>query len=212
MEPLLPKFRPAYFLLFLASLAAAFTVDAQAKRGKKPRSSAEPIAISFRESLHAGERKFVPDITGEVSCYNPCKKGERGCDADMEGRDEVRFPAYCPGKTPNANAYQKGGEFVIAPSRSLLERLGPGAKVKIAGIPGVGVLCDICPGCDKWGRVLDVASNQSEHREDCPLQSTRFGEEIVREISVVYSPKLVRDPETAALVPRGEQKTANLTQ
>lgn len=113
-------------------------------------------------------------ISGVVSCYSPCRNGEKKCKRSMQGRDEVKYPSKCPGMKPYKDSYQKGnGYYVIAASGTLKSLAGIGAKVKVEGIPGIGIVCDDCPGCDRFGKILDVASSNPSHRIDCPLQSER---------------------------------------
>jgi len=113
-------------------------------------------------------------ISGIVSCYSPCRKGEKKCKRSMQGGDEVKFPSHCPGMLPIKDSYQNGnGYYVIAGSGTLKDLVGIGAKLKVEGIPGIGIVCDDCPGCDRYGKILDVASSNPAHRFDCPLQSER---------------------------------------
>lgn len=113
-------------------------------------------------------------LSGIVSCYSPCRRGEKKCKRSMQGGDEVKFPAHCPGMLPVKDSYQNGkGYYVIAGSGKLKSLVGVGAKLKVEGIPGVGIVCDDCPGCDRYGKILDVASSNPSHRVDCPLQSER---------------------------------------
>lgn len=124
----------------------------------------------------ANERSALTDqaqLAGIVSCYSPCKRNEKKCDRDMQGGDEVKYPKFCPGMRPIENSYQTGDQYVVAASGTLKSLVGLGAKVKIEGIPGVGIVCDSCPGCDRYGKILDIASSNKKHRIDCPLQAER---------------------------------------
>lgn len=109
---------------------------------------------------------------GRVSTYMPCHgESRKECDPDMEGRNEVRWPSDCPGMKPVEHAYQNAaarGKYVVAVPDSFRKKWGPGAEVQVEGIPGVGVACDRCPGCEKAGKILDVASNRKHDRLETP--------------------------------------------
>jgi hypothetical protein len=107
-------------------------------------------------------------IDGKISCYSPCKDGESNCDVKMEGKNEVKFQDKCPGLKPVDNSYEGGGDYVIAAGASFAKRVGYGARIKIPGIPGTGVVCDECSGCEARGRMFDVSSNKKESRTSCP--------------------------------------------
>jgi hypothetical protein len=120
-------------------------------------------------------------VKGNVSCYapGPSKKAKSA----MEGGNEVARPKHCPGMLPHDQAYQtpKDGKYVIAGSRSFIKQVGWGAEVSIPGIPGaVGILCDLCPGCDKRGIKIDIASNNPAHKNACPLSKGALSLKIVK--------------------------------
>lgn len=148
-------------LLLLALLFAGGEASAKSKR--------------YPRELEVNNGK----IKGKVSCYSPPKSDKPGCEKTMQGCNKVSRPKHCPGMKPYDNAYQtpKNGLFVVAGSRSFIAKVGYGAIVEVPGVPGAkGIVCDLCPGCDKYGKVIDVASNNPGHRNNCPL--TGAGNEI----------------------------------
>lgn len=142
----------------------------------------------FSLSAHGVEPRAAtggaPDngsVKGKVSCYapGPSKKAK----SKMEGGNEVARPQHCPGMLPHNQAHQtpKGGKYVIAGSKSFIKQVGWGAEVEIPSIPGaVGVLCDLCPGCDKRGIKIDIASNNPAHKNSCPHSKGSIDLKIVK--------------------------------
>jgi hypothetical protein len=91
----------------------------------------------------------------------------------MEGKDEVARPQYCPGLRPSQNNIhtaalaKENGFYIVAASGTFRKQVGLGARISIDGIPGIGLVCDLCPGCDRHGKIVDVASGKNSDRKDC---------------------------------------------